>query len=61
MKYMRVKRYNTDEIIYVEEEVAVVLEGIVHLKSHSENILPPKLLAKFTQGDIIGYPVCDNG
>lgn len=58
---MTAKRYNTDEIIFVEDEVAVILEGIVHIKSHSENVLPPKLLAKYQQGDIIGYEFSDNG
>ena len=47
MKHMQVKKFNADEIIFVEDKVAVILEGIVHIKSHSENVLPPKLLAKF--------------
>jgi hypothetical protein len=61
MKFMSVRRYNTDEVIYVEDQVAVILDGIVHMKSHSEHILPPKLLAKFTQGDILGYAHADKG
>ncbi|CDW75604.1 tpr repeat protein [Stylonychia lemnae] len=61
LKHMSVKKYKTDEIIFIEDAVAVILEGVVHLKSHSENILPPKLLAKFEQGDILGYEKSDNG
>lgn len=61
MRYISVRRYNTDDIIYVEEDVAVILEGIVHLKSHAENVLPPKLLGKYIQGDIMGYAKSDNG
>jgi len=44
---MSVKRFKTDEIVFIEDSVAVILEGVVHVKSHSENILPPKLLAKY--------------
>lgn len=58
---MTVKRYNTDEIIFVEDQVAVILDGVAHMKSHSENVLPPKLLAKYEQGDIMGYQQSDNG
>lgn len=52
---MTLRQYNKDDIIFVENEVVVILEGIVHLKSHAENILPPKLLAKYGEGDILGY------
>ena len=31
------------------------------MKSHSENILPPKLLAKYLQGDVLGYDEVDQG
>ena len=58
---MKVRSYKTDEIIYNETTVVVILEGIVHLKSHAENILPPKLLAKLGQGDILGYSKADKG
>ena len=61
MKYMTVKWYNTDEIIYVEEDVVIVLGGIIHMKSHAENVLPPKLMGKYIQGDIMGYQKADNG
>jgi uncharacterized protein YbaP (TraB family) len=46
---------NKGDVIFVENEVAVILDGTVHMKSHSDNILPPKILAKYEQGDIIGY------
>lgn len=58
---MTVKRFNTDDIIFVEDKVAVILEGVVHLKSHSDNILPPKLLAKYEQGDVMGFDKSDEG
>ena len=47
MKLMKVRRYNIDDILYVEDEVAVILDGVIHVKSHSQNVLPPKLLAKY--------------
>ena len=58
---MKVKKYKPDDVIYVEDEIAVILEGIVLLKSHGDQVLPPKLLAKYEQGDIIGYSPADNG
>lgn len=57
---MTVKTYNKDDIIFVENEVAVILEGIVHVKSHAESILPPKLMAKYGEGDILGYELAGN-
>lgn len=44
---MKIKQYNTDDIIYTEEEVSVILDGVIHLKSHALHVLPPKLLAKY--------------
>lgn len=41
--------------------MAVILDGVVHMKSHAENVLPPKLLAKYLQGDIIGFDKADKG
>jgi hypothetical protein len=43
-----VKAFKTDDIIFVENEVAVILEGLIHLKSHADNVLPPKLMAKYS-------------
>lgn len=61
MKCVTLKHYKTDDIIYVEDQVAVILEGVVHLKSHASNVLPPKLLTKYGEGDIIGYEKADGG
>jgi phage repressor protein C with HTH and peptisase S24 domain len=47
MKEMKMKRYEKGDVIFVETEVAVILDGEVHLKSHADKILPPKLMAKY--------------
>ena len=41
---MTIKQYQTNEMIFVEDRVAVILDGIVHVKSHADNVLPPTLL-----------------
>lgn len=58
---MKIKQFQPNEIVFVDEEVGVILEGTVHLKSHSEKIIPPKLIAKFQEGDIIGFDKGDRG
>lgn len=44
---MKIRQFKTDDIIFIEDEICVILDGIVHLKSHAENVIPPKLLAKY--------------
>jgi signal-transduction protein with cAMP-binding, CBS, and nucleotidyltransferase domain len=58
---MKVRKYNKDDILFVENEVMVLLDGLVYMKGHTEEIVPPKMLAKLQQGDIIGYSKLDGG
>lgn len=58
---MKIKRFETNDMIFVEKDIGVIADGIVHMKSHSENILPPKLMAKLKQGDVLGYEKADDG
>jgi len=44
---MVIRQYHKNEVLFVEDEVMVILDGIVHMKSHTDNILPPKILAKY--------------
>ncbi len=48
-------------MLFAENEVLILLDGLVHMKSHAEDVVPPKMLAKLQQGDIIGCPKMDNG
>ncbi len=43
---MRCKRYKKDEVIFVGSEVNILLDGLVYMKSHTEEVVPPKMLAK---------------
>jgi hypothetical protein len=47
MKFMRCKRFKKDEVIFVESEVQILLDGLVYMKSHTEDVTSPKILAKF--------------
>ena len=61
LKFMRVKKYTKGEILFVETEIMVLLDGMVFMKGHSDDVLQPKMLAKYQQGDIIGCKAIDNG
>ena len=62
MRFMRCRRFERDEVLFVVDgDVMVMLDGLVHMKSHAEEVVPPKMLAKLEQGDIIGCPKLDNG
>ncbi len=47
MKFMKFRKYNKGDILFVEKETIVILDGLVFMKSHSENILPPQIFAKY--------------
>jgi len=34
LRSMRPQTFKTDDLIFVESEVAVILQGVVHIKSH---------------------------
>ncbi|TNV73380.1 hypothetical protein FGO68_gene4626 [Halteria grandinella] len=61
MKFMRFKKFNKGDLLFVENEVMVLLDGLVFMKSHTENVVPPIMQAKYQQGDIIGYSTTDGG
>lgn len=61
MKFMRFKKFNKGDLLFVENEVMVLLDGLVFMKSHTENVVPPIMQAKYQQGDIIGYSPTDGG
>jgi signal-transduction protein with cAMP-binding, CBS, and nucleotidyltransferase domain len=58
---MKIKKFQKGEILFLETEVMVLLNGQVHMKSHTEEVIPPKMLAKYQQGDIIGFSKADGG
>ena len=45
----------------MDTEVQILLDGLVYMKSHTEDVTSPKILAKLQQGDIIGCTSLDNG
>ncbi len=58
---MRCKSYKKDEVIFLDSEVKILLDGLVYMKSHTEEVVAPKMLAKLQQGDIIGCDKLDKG
>lgn len=61
MKMMKVKKYMPGEILFFEGEVQVILDGLVFMKSHTQDVVPPIMQAKYIQGDVIGYDKTDAG
>jgi hypothetical protein len=51
---MKVRSYQSGAVIFVEEKVKVILNGNVVLRNHSADLEAGKLLAHFTEGDILG-------
>ena len=45
---MKVKKFKKGEILFAEEETMVILDGLVFMKSHVDNVIPPMMLAKYT-------------
>ena len=45
----------------MDTEVQILLDGLVYMKSHTEDVTSPKIQAKLQQGDIIGCTSLDNG
>ena len=43
---MRCKSYKKDEVIFLDSEVKILLDGLVYMKSHTEEVVAPKMLAK---------------
>ncbi len=43
---MRCKRYKKDEVIFVDSEINILLDGLVYMKNHTEEVVAPKMLAK---------------
>ncbi len=43
---MKVRKYAKGEILFVESEVMILLDGLVFMKGHSEGVTAPQVLAK---------------
>ena len=39
----------------------MILDGLVFMKSHTQDVVPPIMHAKYIQGDIIGFDKTDGG
>lgn len=61
MKMMKIKKYQPGEILFFEGEVSVILDGLVFMKSHTQDVVPPIMQGKYIQGDIIGFDQADGG
>jgi|LauGreDrversion4_2_1035121.scaffolds.fasta_scaffold63817_3 hypothetical protein len=46
MKLMKVRKYEKGELLFFEGEVLVILDGLVFMKSHTQEVVPPIMQAK---------------
>ena len=58
---MKVKQYKPESVIFPDFDVCIVLEGLVESKFHVFGDRVPKPLAKYGEGDILGFNHGDNG
>ena len=61
MKLMKVKRYEKGDLLFFENEVLILLDGLVFMKSHTQAVVPPVMQAKYIQGDVLGFSKSDGG
>lgn len=58
---MKVKQHEIESVLFPDFDVCIILDGLVESKFHNSGERIPKPLAKYTQGDILGYLDGDNG
>lgn len=46
LKFMKVRKYAKGEILFVETEIMILLDGLVFMKGHTDDVMAPKMLAK---------------
>ena len=56
--------YKPDEIVFIKDDICVILEGFVlnrsHIKGKAKGAIAENI-AKYTSGDILGYAPIDKG
>ena len=55
------KQYASTDNIHLENQVAVILEGFVMIRNHCKSANDVHILAKYKEGDIIGFSPIDRG
>jgi len=58
---MKVKQYEAGSVIFPDFDVCIILEGLIESKFHVFGDRIPKPLAKYGEGDILGFNEGDNG
>jgi len=58
---MKVKQYEAESVIFPDFDVCIILEGLIESKFHVFGDRIPKPLAKYGEGDILGFNEGDNG
>ena len=58
---MKVKQYKSDQVIFVEDKVSIILDGIVFTRNHHKSAgMKPKIYAKHMPGDVLGCGEIDH-
>ena len=58
---MKVKRHSKGSVIFPDDKICVILEGLVESKQHVAGERVPRPFNKFYSGDILGFDKGDNG
>ena len=56
----RVKQISEGDLIFVEDEVAIILNGRIKLRLHEESALNFKTVGIYKEGQILGFEAGDN-
>ena len=58
---MEICKYGKNDIVYLNEKVGVIITGSVFVRTHSYDMMKPRLLFKAVEGGILGHSDTDNG
>ena len=58
---MKVRQHEPNSVIFPDFDVCIILDGLVETKFHVFGDRIPKPFCKFTEGDILGFDMGDNG
>jgi len=58
---MKVKIYEANSLIFCEDEVCIITGGMVIIQNFHNKFRSGKMMAKYTEGDIMGFAEIDNG
>jgi len=55
------KTFKSEELVFREHKVGVILTGVIFVKNHANAVMNPRLIGRYTEGMILGHGESDGG